>query len=420
MAMPLQAQKFEEHFEEKTLRLDYVFAGTNRTQDIYVDGLCALDGWAGRRHNLSKLPLLGNGQITLCDEVSGDTLYRHSFSTLFQEWQVTEEASRAKKSFENVFLVPYPKRPVNIIVTLTDTHRKVVAELKHRVDPKDILIRRLADPGIPARYILKSGDAKHCIDVALVAEGYTAAEMPLFYADCDSAVKAILSHEPFKSMASRFNFIAVASPSEASGVTEPGKGVWKRTAVDSHFNTFYSPRYLTTPHVKQLHNLLAGIPYEHIVILANSDTYGGGGIYNSYTLTTAHHKYFAPVVVHEFGHSFGGLADEYYYDDQYETLFPADTEPWEQNITTLVDFASKWQDMLPAGTPVPTPIELLDLNSKADVYERIGVYEGAGYQSKGIYRPVHECRMKNNTAPAFCPVCRRALARLIEFMTHAN
>ncbi len=412
-ALPAGAQRFEDHFEDKTLRLDYIFAGTNRTQSLYVDQLCAVPGWAGRRHHLKELPLTGNGQITLRDAATGDTLYRHSFSSLFQEWQVTEEAATWHKSFENSFLVPFPKRPATVTVTLRDTHGRTCAEMTHRVDPADVLIRALPPSQAEHRYIHRAGNPAECIDVALVAEGYTAEEMSVFYADCEATVKAILAHEPFKSTADRFNFVAVASPSLDSGVSEPGKGLWRRTAVDSHFDTFYSPRYLTTPHLKQLHDLLTGVPYEHIVILANTDTYGGGGIYNSYTLTTAHHANFAPVVVHEFGHSFGGLADEYFYDDQYEPLFPADTEPWEQNITTLVNFAAKWADMLPEGTPVPTPVAL----AKDDRYERVGVYEGAGYQSKGVYRPVDDCRMRTNTAPAFCPVCRRALQRLIDFYT---
>lgn len=158
---------------------------------------------------------------------------------------------------------------------------------------------------------------------------------------------------------------------------------------------------------------MAGIPYEHLIILANTDTYGGGGIYNSYTLTTAHHKQFRPVVVHEFGHSFGGLADEYFYDDQYTEMYPSDTEPWEPNITTLVDFSSKWKDMLPSHTKIPTP----PTKDPEKIYTEIGVYEGGGYSSKGVYRPAMECRMKINEAPAFCPVCQRALQRLIEFYT---
>lgn len=407
------AQNFEECFEDSTLRLDYIFAGTNRTQDVFLDQLCAFPGWAGRRHHLNALPLNGNGQITVCDEASGDTLYRHSFSTLFQEWQSTEEAVKARKSFENTFLVPYPKRPVRIAVTLTDTHHRVCAEMTHRVDPKDILIRRPDTVNTPFRYIRRQDDPSRCIDVVFVAEGYTETEAEKFYDDCAIATEAILSHEPFASLKDRFNFIAVAAPSEESGVSSPGKGVWKNTAVDSHFDTFYSKRYLTTLHLKQLHDLLSGIPYEHIVILANTDQYGGGGIYNSYTLTAAHHASFRPVVVHEFGHSFGGLADEYYYDDQYETMYPSDTEPWEQNITTLKDFSCKWKDMLADGTQVPTAPS----GREEDLYTKIGVYEGAGYQSKGVYRPCQECRMKINAAPVFCPVCRRAMERLIRFYT---
>lgn len=408
-----RAQEFGQYFEDRTLRLDYVFAGTHRTQDIYVDQLCTFEGWAGRRHRLKDLPLAGNGQITVCDAESGDTIYRHSFSTLFQEWQATEEAASVRKSFENSFLVPFPKRPVRITVTLTDTHRRVCAETTHRVDPKDILIRRLDRQEFPVRYIRQAGDPERCIDVALVAEGYAETETEKFYADCRVAVDAILAHEPFAALKDCFNFIAVAAPSKDSGVSVPGRGVWKHTAVDSHFDTFYSDRYLTTLHLKQLHDLLAGIPYEHIIVLANTEEYGGGGIYNSYTLTTAGHPSFRPVVVHEFGHSFGGLADEYFYDDQYETLYPSDTEPWEQNITTLTDFAAKWKDMLPEGTSVPTAPS----GREADLYTKVGVYEGGGYQSKGVYRPCEECRMKINEAPGFCPVCRRALERLIRFYT---
>ena len=410
---PVSAQRFEDYFEDKTLRLDYVFAGTNRSQQLYVDELCVSDGWAGRRHHLGELPLAGNGQLTVCDEATGDTIYRHSFSSLFQEWQSTEEAARMQKSFENCFLMPFPKRPVTVTLTLCDTHRRESSRLQHRVNPADILIRRIGQEPVAHRYIHRGGSATDCIDVAFVAEGYTQQEMPVFYTDCEKAVEAFFAHEPFASLRDRFNFVAVAAPSEQSGVSIPGKGIWRKTAVHSHFDTFYSERYLTTLHLKQLHNLLAGIPYEHIVILANTDHYGGGGIYNSYTLTAAHHTTFAPVVVHEFGHSFGGLGDEYFYDDQYEPMYPAGVEPWEPNLTTLTDFGAKWKDLLPEGTPVPTPLS----DNDDEVFTRVGVFEGGGYQSKGVYRPAQECRMKINEAPVFCPVCQRALRRLIQFYT---
>ena len=383
--------------QTQTLRVDYMFSGTDKSVEISLDEMSCFDGWAGRRTNLKEVPVRGNGQICMTDAQTGDTLYRMSFSTLFQEWQTTEEATKVRKSFENVFLLPMPQTKAKVNVHLYDFFGNIVASLNHIVDPSDILIRHLNPVAPEHRYLLKSGAPEEKIDVAIVAEGYTAEEMDMFYADAQVAMEAILKHEPFGQYKDRFNFVAVALESQDSGVSVPGEGEWKNTALKAHFNTFYMDRYLTTLRLKNMHDRLCGVPYEHIVILANTDTYGGGGIYNSYTLTTAHHPAFKPVVVHEFGHSFAGLADEYYYDDQYVEYYYPGTEPWEQNITTLADFESKWKDMLEAGEA-----ELL---------------EGAGYQSKGVYRPAKDCRMHTNKAENFCPVCQRALGRIIEFYT---
>ena len=381
--------------QDQTLRVDYMFSGTDKSVEISLDELSRYDGWAGRRTNLTEVPVRGNGQICMTDVQTGDTLYRMSFSTLFQEWQTTEEATKVRKSFENVFLLPMPTTKAKVNVHLYDFFGNIVASLNHIVDPSDILIRQLKPIAPEHRYLLKSGTPQEKIDVAIVAEGYTAEEMDMFYADAQTAMEAILKHEPFGQYRDRFNFVAVGLESHDSGVSVPGEGDWKDTALKAHFNTFYMDRYLTTLRLKNMHDKLCGVPYEHIVILANTDTYGGGGIYNSYTLTTAHHPAFKPVVVHEFGHSFAGLADEYYYDDQYVEYYYPGTEPWEQNITTLADFESKWKDMLDAGE-----VELL---------------EGAGYQSKGVYRPAKDCRMHTNRPDSFCPVCQRAIARIIEF-----
>ena len=383
--------------QEQTLRVDYIFSGTDKSVEISLDEMSRFDGWAGRRNNLKEVPVRGNGQICMTDAQTGDTLYRMSFSTLFQEWQTTEEATKVRKSFENVFLLPMPSVKAKVNVHLYDFFGNIVASLKHEVDPSDVLIRYMRPEAPEHRYLLKSGSPEEKIDVAIVAEGYTAEEMSTFYADAQTAMEAILKHEPFGTYKDRFNFVAVALESEDSGVSVPGQGEWKNTALKAHFDTFYMDRYLTTLRLKNMHDKLCGIPYEHIVILANTDTYGGGGIYDSYTLTTAHHPAFKPVVVHEFGHSFAGLADEYFYDDQYVEYYYPGIEPWEQNITTLADFDSKWKDMLDAGQA-----ELL---------------EGAGYQSKGVYRPADDCRMRTNRPDHFCPVCQRAIARIIEFYT---
>ena len=407
-----RAQVFADHFADKTLRVDYIFNGNASGQAICLDGLSALPTWAGRKHHLAELPLQGNGQIVMRNAASGKTIYTTSFSSLFQEWLETDEARNVTKGFENTFLLPYPLQPVEIEITLLDPRRNVRASMKYIVHPNDVLIEQKGNSHItPHKYLLHNDSPEKCIDVAILAEGYTLQEIQTFYEDADIACKSIFDHEPFKSMKKRFNVVAVASPSTDSGVSVPRLNEWKHTAFGSHFSTFYSDRYLTTSRVKAIHDALAGIPYEHIIILANTEEYGGGGIYNSYTLTTAHHPMFRPVVVHEFGHSFGGLADEYFYDNDVMTdTYPLDIEPWEQNISTQVDFAAKWKDMLSENTPVPTPAEV------SENYPT-GVYEGGGYSAKGIFRPAENCRMRTNEYPAFCPVCQRALRRIIEFYT---
>ena len=358
ITVALQGQTFSDYFAEKTLRLDYLFVGNVDRQEVTLRELSCLPGWAGRRHHLAELPLKGDGQIHVRDKATGVEIYSHSFSSLFQEWLDTDEAKGSTKGFENTFLVPFPIRPVEIEALLFDARGEVATRFVHTVDPSDILIH-LKGTGeiLPHKYIWKGGDVEQCIDIAILAEGYTEEEMERFYQDAEIAMESLFNHEPFRSMKERFNIVAVASTSIDSGVSVPRLGEWRRTAFGSHFSTFYSDRYLTTSDVRSIHDALSGIAYEHIIILANTDEYGGGGIYNAFTLTTAHHKDFRPVVVHEFGHSFGGLADEYFYENDTMTdTTPLDVEPWEQNITTRVDFGSKWQDMLVKGTPVPTPV----------------------------------------------------------------
>ena len=392
-----QAQNFDDYFEDKTLRLDYTFAGDATRQQIFVDELVSLPRWYGRKQHLAELPLKGNGQITVRSLADGMVIYRHSFSSLFQEWVSTAEAKQTQKSFENVFLVPFPKSPVEIKVELFDYHDQVITRLTHKVDPKDILIRKAGERQITPHVTLQqAADTARCIRVAFVAEGYQQQEMDVFLNDCRIAMESLFEHEPFKQNQLKFNMVAVMPPSVESGTSEPNKGIWKNTPLGSHFDTFYSERYLTTLHLKKLHDVLAGIPYEHIIVLVNTDRYGGGGIYNSYNLTYAHGKHFRPVVVHEFGHSFGGLGDEYPYGDD-DPMYFADTEPWEPNLTTKHDFNGKWENLIKD--------------------KKAGFIEGGGYLSKGVWRGYENCRMRTNEEPEFCLVCQQALQRLIDFYT---
>ena len=414
-AVAVSAQSFSDYFANKTLRIDYVFAGNAENQIVALDELATSDGWAGRRVNLDKIPVRGNGELKLIDAKSGKTIYRTSFSSLFQEWLVTDEASQTTKSFEATFLVPFPKQEVFAEITLLDNKGEKQTSLRHRIEPDDKLIRNMNGREMSHHeYLLKSGSAEECIDIAIVAEGYTAEDMDIFMRDARTACDEIFRYEPFASHKEKFNVVAVKIESKQSDVSVPQDGVWRQTALNSNFHTFYSPRYLTTNSVHLIHDSLVGIDYEHLIILANTDTYGGGGIYNSYTLTTAHNPQFKPVVVHEFGHSFGALADEYFYEqaDHTENTYDLKYEPWEQNITSLVDFESKWKDMLDKRTSVPT--EPTDKRKEKYI---VGVYEGGGYMTKGMYRPAVVCRMRDNVATQFCPVCQRAIERIIIYNT---
>lgn len=409
------AQNFSDYFQNRTLRIDYHFVGNADQQIVALDELASQDGWAGRRVNLDQIPVRGNGDIKVIDPESGKTIYRNAFSSLFQEWLVTDEAAEVTKSFEATFLVPFPKKEVLVEITLLSNEGKQQAKLRHTVKPDDKLIRNLdSRTATPHEYLLRSGSAEECIDVAIIAEGYTPQEMDIFMKDARTACDEIFSYEPFASHKERFNVVAVQVPSKQSNVSVPQDDEWRETALNSNFMTFYSPRYLTTNSVHLIHDSLAGIDYEHLIILANTDTYGGGGIYNSYTLTTAHNPSFKPVVVHEFGHSFGALADEYFYEhaDHTDGTYKLGYEPWEQNITTMVDFDSKWRDMIPAGTPVPT-----EPTAERQKNYTIGAYEGGGYMTKGMYRPAVVCRMRDNEATQFCAVCQRAIERIILYNT---
>ena len=406
----MYAQNFDRYFSDQTLRIDYTFTGNTFHQEIAIDELCQMPHWYGKRQRLSEIPVEGNGQITVRDHSTGNVIYRNSFSTLFQEWLSYDEAKTTRRSFENVFLVPMPKDTADVTIDLRNNRRNIMTTFTHQVIPTDILIKKTGyDHVTPYVTLQPAADSTRCIHIAYLAEGYTRDEMTTFVNDAKTATDAIFSYEPFKSMKDRFNIIAVEAPSEESGTSIPGKGIWKNTALHSHFDTFYSDRYLTTLHLKDVHNWLAGTPYEHIIILVNTNKYGGGGILNSYNLSMTHHQLFKQVVAHEFGHSFAGLGDEYAYDSEQIPMYPHDVEPWEQNLTTLKNFKGKWEDLIGKGTQIPTPV--------GKDKQKIGLYEGAGYSLKGVYRATPDCRMRTNENLEFCAVCRRAITRMIDFYT---
>lgn len=251
---------------------------------------------------------------------------------------------------------------------------------------------------------------------------------------------------------------------------EPRQGVYKKTLLNASFNAFDTDRYQLTEEGRLLREIAAQVPYDTIVVLTNSKRYGGGGIYNDYAITTVDNERSKAVLVHEFGHSFAGLADEYYASDvAYNDLYPEGVEPLEPNITRYLNPARlKWRDLLAPGIALPTDwgkekVEALqaemrktgtarreeiekakaggaseaqlttlaerhaaarkDLEARmntlrslyAPVADKVGLFEGAAYTNKGMYRPAMHCLMISNPKNEFCPVCQRAIRRMIEY-----
>ena len=408
-----EAQSFNDFFTDKTLRVNFILGGNSDSQNIYISNMNSIDGWYGRKNHLAEFPVEGSTQFELKDKKTGKVIYRNSLSTLFQEWQTYPEAKTSNRSFENVILMPMPKDTATLTISLISNRRQIAGSITETISPTDILIRKTGEEPAPYEVLNKAADQEKCIHIAFLAEGYTDKEMDKFINDARIATDAIFAHEPFKKYQDRFQVIAVKSASEDSGTSVPSKGIWKKTALGSNFDTFYSERYLTTLNLSRVHDCLAGTPYEHIIILVNTDVYGGGGILNFYNLSSTGHKAYKPVIVHEFGHSFAGLADEYAYENEPLELYPADIEPWEANITTLVNFHGKWEDMIAPKTKVPTPLS----KKPEDIKNKVGLFVGAGYNTKTVYRGMQDCRMRTNTNPDFCKVCQRALEKLIKFYT---
>lgn len=406
------AQQYSEFFIDKACRVDFHFCGDAHQTNIFIDKVKQEPYWGGRRHHLSVDLNLGDFRFQVFDSLTNQLIYTDGFSTLFHEWQATPEALKTLKSFEHSIQFPFPKNPVRIEIQKRLDIDQWKDIMRYSFSPNDQLIQRTALKAFTVKTIRKTAIPEKAIDIAVVAEGYAATDQQKFFKDAKQLAENLLSHQPFTKYKDRINIYAIASISEQSGISlEKKQSGWKNTAVGSHFYTFYEPRYLTTENTFDLHNLTALVPYDAIYVLANTSTYGGGGIFNLYALTAADNSLSTQVTVHEFGHSFAGLADEYFYDkDVLDGTYDVKKEPWEPNITSLVKFEKKWKNSLLAGTTIPT-----SLNDT--IKTKLGVFEGGGYLKKGMYRPCYDCRMRTNKAPEFCPVCKDAIERMIVFLT---
>jgi hypothetical protein len=335
-------------------------------------------------------------------------IYSYGYSTLFYEYRSTEEAKSQCGNYPESVIIPYPKKPVRLEIHSRQKDQTWEKQYEIVFDPATTPVNTPSDTFYPYLPLLKSGKPKKKLDLVFLPDGYTADEMDKFKADCARFRSWLFETDPYGEFEKKINIWMVMAPSEESGTDIPGDSLFRNTLLHTSFYTFGSERYLTTGDFKAVRNVAANAPCDQIVILVNSEKYGGGGIYNFWAISTAGNKNSDLVFTHEFGHSFAGLGDEYYNSEvAVEDFYPLDVEPWEPNITTLVTFEEKWQDLLAEGTPVPTPQD-------SSWQDKIGVFEGGGYMARGVYRPYIDCSMNVIKFNNFCPVCQRSVRRMIE------
>ena len=402
---------FDDWFVPKTLRVDYYHTG-NRDNEVYsIDQVKSEPFWGGSHSMLIDAVDYGFFQYKVYDLASNTLIYSRGYCTLFDEWKFTEEAKITTRSFSGTVVLPFPKNDVRIEFLSRNESGLFIKKFEYIVKVGDYFITTEPTMKFPVFEALVSGDPATKVDIVILPEGYTADEMGKFKDDVVKFSSELFRFEPYTQNRDKFNIRAVLAPSVESGTDIPAKQVWRQTILNSSFYTFDSDRYLMTSDNKSVRNLASNAPYDQIYILVNSQKYGGGAIYNLYSTSVNSNSQSAKIFVHEFGHAFAGLADE--YDDgstSMNDMYSLKTEPWEPNITTLVNFESKWKSMLAPGTVIPTPL-------KDAEKMQLGVYEGAGYVTKGIYRSTPDCLMRTFKDEKFCPVCAAAIQKMIDLYT---
>lgn len=400
---------FSQYFRNKSLRFDFLLGGNNKVMQVFPEQIKQEPYWAGSKVHLIDPFSYGTYRFRVFDLNSDKLIFSKGFSTLFQEWQTTAEAKHTDKTFYQAAIFPFPKNKVRLEIDARQWEGNFKTIYQTEIDPANYFILNEMVKPFKTVDILNNGKPEKKVDIVILAEGYTALEMDKFVEDAKRVAGYLFEEEPFLSEKGKFNVKAVLTPSVESGTDVPGEHIYKNTCFNSSFYTFDEARYLTTSDMEAIYDAAATVPYDQIYVLVNTERYGGGGFYNFVTLCSADNQLTKQVFVHEFGHGFAGLGDEYYTSSvAYEDFYNLKVEPWEPNLTTLVDFDKKWKKMISKSVPIPTP--------RTPKYNNIvGVYEGGGYISKGIYSPYIDCRMKSNAAPHFCPVCTEAIRKVIQF-----
>ena len=405
----IDAQSFNSYFTEGSLRIDYIHTANEKNEIFSLDSYYHEPFWGGSEINLIDTFEYGHYKYEVYDSTTSTLIYSRGYSTLCGEWRFTNEAKTYWRSFSESLIMPFPKKTINVKVFKREKDQSWTLWSDLTINPNDYNIIPQQKTKIKSFKIHNSGKPSDKLDIVLLAEGYTQQEMQKFMKDAERFKNSLLSWSPLNKYKDKINVWAVPTSSEESGTDIPGKNIYKNTLFDSHFYTFGTERYINTVNNKAIRDAAANVPYDQIYVLVNTDKYGGAGIYNFYSICTADNENSEFVFNHEFGHAFAGLADEYYTSDVgVEDFYDLEAEPWEPNITTMVDFNKKWKNMINENTPIPTP-------DTKDYEETIGVFEGAGYVEKKVFRPRHDCSMKSIKSDYFCPVCSKAFIDMLNF-----
>jgi len=445
---------YNQYFTNETMRVDYFHTGTATEEHFSIDRILNDGSWAGSKTKLTDNLNRGLYFFKITDTTTNTVLYSRGFASIFGEWQTIREAGESWGTFHESLRFPCPILPVRLTIEKRDAKNNFVPIWNMVIDPKS----RIVNPSvIKTSYktlpYLENGKATDHVDIVILGDGYTAAEMSKFYKDVATLTDELFSVEPFKTRKSDFNVRAVETPSATSGVNKPHPGVFNRTPLSMSYGAFDSERYALTYDNRTIRDVAASVPYDYMFILINERTYGGGGIYNLYSTVAADNKFSRYIFVHEFGHSFAALADEYYTSDVSYQTPEITVEPWEPNVTALFDPASlKWKELVKPGTPIPTPWGKEEFDSysydiqkerralraanvpetemealferekqtslamfnKNQYKDATGAFEGGNYMQFGIFRSALDCIMFTRNNQAFCPACNKAISEVID------
>jgi hypothetical protein len=437
----------------RTMRLDYYHTG-NDQREMFSMGEFVLEPlpFPGNPNQPIDDTNLGKYCFEVRDRASNKVIYSRGFASIFGEWETTDEAKTTNRTFSESLRFPTPEKPVHIVLKKRDEQMNFREVWSVDLDPKDKFIdRAIIQPPAKLLELQKSGDPATKVDFLILGDGYTAAEQAKFEKDAHRLIDILFSTSPFKEHRADFNVWGLCPPAGQSDISRPSTGIYRNSPVGATYDAFDSERYILTFDNKAFRTVAQFAPYEFVEILTNSNTYGGGGIFNLYS-TVAADSYWSPYVfVHEFGHHFADLGDEYYTSDVAYGAASKKVEPWDPNITALLDKKDfKWADMVMPGTPLPTPwnkeefeqyshsiqarrrqiraenkpesvMDALfteekkhedELLAKSEYAGKVGAFEGALYEAKGYYRPEVNCIMFTRY-DRFCRVCSRAIERII-------